>query len=344
MDYRTLGRTGVRVSSLCMGCWMFGNRIDRSGALSLVSQARDAGVNFFDTANVYPATAEARGDSERLLGEALRGSGQRERTLIASKVAMDMTPDDPNGRGVSRRHIIEQCEGSLRRLGTDWIDLYYLHRPPTDVPVDESLRALDDLVRSGKVRYIGTSHSSAWAFVESLWIAKELGLNRFIAEQPPYNLLDRRIENELVPMAQTFGVAINSYMPLGGGLLTGLYQRGKPPPSGSRHADPSYGGNPLFAKRLTDAVYDVNAVLAELARERSCSIASLAFNWVLAQPSITSAISGPESAAEMADILSAIERPLDADALQRLDQIMPPGTAVSPFYEPDRSPHVHRVP
>ena len=343
MDYRSLGRTGVHVRSLCVGCWMFGNRVAADTAQKIVATALEAGVNFFDTANVYPATAGLRGESERILGRALNSCGARARTIVATKVHMPMDPADPNGGGVSRRHIIEQCEQSLRRLNTDWIDLYYLHRPPTSIPVDEALRALDDLIRSGKVRYIGTSHSSAWGFVESLWAAKELGLNRFVAEQPPYNILDRSIERELIPMARSFGVAVNPYMPLGGGLLTGLYRRGLPPPAGSRYADPQYASSSLFGPRFTSAVHDVNDVLRPLAESRRCSVASLAFNWARSQPGITSPILGPESVADLQDILDGSGAALEPADLAAIDAVVGPGQSVSPFYEPDRSPHFHRI-
>ena len=203
MEYRNLGRTGVKVSPLCLGCWNFGNATDRDESLAIIDHALDAGINFIDTANSY-----GRGTSETLVGEALRASSRRQQVVLATKVHFPMEDDDPNAQGNSRRHILEQCEASLRRLQTDYIDLYQLHRPSPDIPIDETLRALDDLVRSGKVRYIGTSTFPAWQVVESLWVAEKLSLNRPICEQPPYHLLDRRIERELVPMALTHGIGI----------------------------------------------------------------------------------------------------------------------------------------
>jgi len=273
----------------------------------------------------------------------LRASGRRDRVVLATKVHMQMDPNDPNGGGVSRRHIIEQCEQSLRRLQTDRIDLYYLHRPPIDIPADESLRALDDLIRAGKVRYIGTSHSSAWGFVESLWVAKELGLNRFVAEQPPYNILDRSIERELIPMARSFGVAVNPYMPLGGGLLTGTYKRGAPPPPGSRYADEEYRSSPLFGRRFTSEVYKVDEALQRMAQGKGCSVAALAFNWVSSQPGITSPILGPETIKDLMDIVASMDVQLSPDDVATIDGLVPAGTAVSPFYEPDLRPHWHRT-
>ena len=179
-------------------------------------------------------TPIARGVSETIVGRALKSNGQRDRIVLATKVHFPMDDDEPNASGTSRRHIVEQCDLSLQRLQTDWIDLYQIHRPHSDLAIDETLRALDDLVRSGKVRYIGSSTHAAWQVVESLWVAKELGLNRFISEQPPYHLLDRRIERELVPMALTYGLAIIPWSPLAFGSLSGKYRRGQPRPEGSR--------------------------------------------------------------------------------------------------------------
>ena len=221
MEYRNLGRTGVKVSPLCLGCWNFGQVTDQDQTQAIIDRALDAGVNFMDTANSY-----GRGTSETMVGKALGGSGRRSRVVLATKVHFPMDDDDPNAQGNSRRHIIEQCEASLRRLQTDYIDLYQVHRPVTDVPLDETLRALDDLIRAGKVRYVGTSTYAAWQVVESLWISRELGLNRTICDQPPYHLLDRRIERELVPMALNFGIGIIPWAPLAGGFLTGRYARG----------------------------------------------------------------------------------------------------------------------
>ena len=193
MEFRSLGRTGVKVSPLNLGCMMFGGKTGEQDSFAIIDRAIDAGINFLDTANVY-----SRGRSEEVTGAALKRNGKRQRIVLATKVHGKMADDDPNMEGNSRRHIIEQCEASLRRLQTDYIDLYQIHRPDSTIPIDETLRALDDLIRDGKVRYIGTSTYAAWQVVESLAVSKDLGLNRFICEQPPYNLLDRRIERELL--------------------------------------------------------------------------------------------------------------------------------------------------
>src|SRR5205823_12193633 len=189
------------------------------------------------------------GRSEEVTGEALKRNGRRNHVVLATKVHGVMGGEDPNMQGNSRRHIIEQCEASLRRLQTDYIDLYQIHRPQPDIPIDETLRALDDLVRSGKVRYLGTSTFAAWQVVESFWVSKELGLNRFICEQPPYNLLDRRIERELLPMAQTFGLAIIPWSPIAGGLLSGKYNRNDPTPANARYSTPD---NPIMERRVKE--------------------------------------------------------------------------------------------
>ena len=229
MNYRPLGRTGVKVSELCLGCMMFGAKTELEESCRMIDRALDGGINFLDTANVY-----SRGKSEEFTGEALKRNGKRDRVVLATKVHGAMDDADPNASGNSRRHIIQQCEASLRRLKTDWIDLYQLHRPSTDIPIDETVRALDDLIRAGKVRYIGTSTFGAWQVVEALWAAKELGLNRFVSEQPPYNLLDRRIERDLVPMAQTYGLALIPWAPMASGFLTGKYKRTGADPAAAR--------------------------------------------------------------------------------------------------------------
>jgi aryl-alcohol dehydrogenase-like predicted oxidoreductase len=335
MDYRPLGRTGVQVTSLCLGCMMFGRRTDAGESTTIIDRALDAGINFLDTANVY-----ARGQSEEITGAALKASGNRQRVILATKVHGRMADDDPNAFGNSRRHIIEQCEASLRRLQTDYIDLYQIHRPESDTPIDETLRALDDLIRSGKVRYIGTSTFGAWQVVESLWVAKELGLNRFVSEQPPYNILDRRIERELVPMAQTFGIGLIPWSPIAGGLLSGKYHRGEPPPAGTRFADPN---SPNRARRLRDSVFDVVEQLERIAQSKDCTMVQLSLAWVMAQPGITSPIIGPRTLAQLEEYLGAPAVSLtDADR-QQIDALVEPGGMVSPHYEANFGPHPYRV-
>jgi aryl-alcohol dehydrogenase-like predicted oxidoreductase len=333
MEYRNLGRTGVKVSPLCLGCMMFGGRTDYDDAMEIIDRAIEAGINFLDTANVYN-----RGRSEEAVGRALQRNGKRDHIVLATKVHGRMDDEDPNAQGNHRRHVIEQCEASLRRLQTDWIDLYQIHRPVSDVPIDETLRALDDLVRAGKVRYIGTSTFAAWQMVESLWAAKEYGLNRFVTEQPPYNLLDRRIERELIPAAQTYGYGLIPWSPLAGGFLTGKYKRGQEPPEGSRFAERKF-----YGEHAIDPVFDVVERIEALARDKGCTPSQLALAWCKDQPGITSPIAGPRTLQQLEDNLGALDVEVtDADR-EQLDEVTTPGQAVLPnYYEADFGPHRFR--
>lgn len=344
MDYRSLGRTGVQVSALCLGCMNFGGRASESDSKTVIHHALEAGINFIDTANVYghdPSNFQiGRGRSEEIVGKALKG--KRDQVVLATKAYFPMG-DDVNMRGSSRRHLIEQCEASLKRLQTETIDLYQLHHPTNDIPIDETLRALDDLIRAGKVQYIGTSSFAAWQMVESLWVSKEYGLHRFVCEQPVYNLLDRRLEREFIPMAQTYGIAIIPWSPTAGGLLTGKYRRGEPPPADSRY-DAFWKSPNLF----TDAAFDVVEVVQAIAAEKGCTPAQLALAWVIQQPGITSAIIGPRTLEQLEDSLGALNVQITAEDRQRLDAIAPPYGMTVPFYGYDGfawttwGPHRHR--
>lgn len=335
MQYRSFGRTGVKVSALCLGCGMFGHKGTSEESYDVVDRAIDAGINFFDTANVY-----TRGRSEEVLGEALKRNGKRDRLVIATKVHGRMADDDPNAAGISRRHIIEQCEASLKRLQIDYIDLYQLHRPMPDTAIDETLRALDDLIHAGKVRYIGTSTFAAWQIMESLWMSKELGLNRFASEQPPYNILERRIERELVPMARTYGLAIMPWSPLAEGILTGKYRRNEAPPADSRLSGAVHG--PRLKGLLTDKVFDVLEGLEPLAEKKGCTMSQLALAWSLSRPGITCPIIGPYSVAQLNDNLGALDIALDKEDHKRIDELVAPGTMAIPYYEAEWGPHLYR--
>ncbi|MFW6133256.1 MAG: aldo/keto reductase [Planctomycetota bacterium] len=331
MDYRNLGRTGVKVTPLCLGCMNFGGRTEPDDAVAIINRALDAGLNFIDTANVYQ-----RGRSEEVVGRALRDNGRRESVVLATKVYAPMDDDDPNMRGNQRRHIVQQCEASLKRLQTDWIDLYQIHRPQSDIPIDETLRALDDLVRAGKVRYVGTSTFAAWQVVEALWVSKELGLNRFVTEQPPYHLLDRRIERELVPMARTFGIGLIPWSPLAGGVLTGKYKRGQEPPAGARIRKNRRG-------ELTEAAFDVVERAEKIAADKGCTVSQLALAWCMHQPGVTSPIIGPRTMEQLEDNLGALDVEVtDADR-ESLDEVATPGKAIADFYEADFGPHQYRL-
>ncbi|HET7768132.1 MAG TPA: aldo/keto reductase [Chloroflexota bacterium] len=326
MDYRLLGRTGVKVARLTLGCMMFGRRTGQEETCAIVDRALDAGLNFLDTANVYN-----QGRSEEFTGEALRRNGKRAKIILATKVHGMVDESDPNGGGTSRRHIIEQCEASLKRLQTDWIDLYQLHRPCPEIAIDETLRALDDLVRAGKVRYLGTSNHAAWQVVDALWASKELGLNRFVCEQPPYNLLDRRVERELLPMCQSHGIGTIPWGPLGGGLLTGKYRRDEPLPSGTRYGDAAPGSN--LSRHVTDRVFDIAETVSALAAEKGCTPSQLALAWVMQRPGVTAPIIGPRTMEQLEDNLGAMDVRITPEDGARLDEVAPPGTHVSPYYE-----------
>lgn len=324
MNYTALGRTGIKVSRLCLGCMNFGGRQAEAESIRIIHEALDAGINFVDTANVYGHEPlrfeEGRGRSEQIVGRALQG-GRRDRTILATKVHYEMG-DDPNAQGNSRRHIIEQCEASLRRLNTDYIDLYQLHGVSPDIPIDESLGALDDLVRSGKVRYVGTSGFAAWELLEALWVAKEYHLPRVVSEQSPYNLLDRRIERELIPMAQTYGMALLAWAPSAGGFFAEKYERGQPPPTGSRY-EAFWRG--FYRESFNqERVFDVREAVLTLAREKGISGYALALAWSLAQPGITCPIIGPRTSAQLVDTLTATTTTLSADDLAALNHVAPP--------------------
>jgi len=334
MEYRALGRTGTKVSSLCLGCMMFGGKTNPTDSYDIIDRALDAGINFIDTANVYSI-----GRSEEVTGEALKRNGKRHDIVLATKVHGKMG-EGVNDLGNSRRHIIEQAEQSLRRLQTDFIDLYQIHRPQPDIPIDETLRALDDLVRSGKVRYLGTSTFAAWQLVESLWTSERLGLNRFAVEQPPYNLLDRRIERELLPAARTYGFGVIPWSPLAGGLLTGKYKRGEEPPEGARFADTS---NPLYRRRLNDRIYDVIEGLQPMAEEKGVSLSQFSLAWCMQQPGVTSPIIGPRTMEQLEDNLAATEITFSEDELRAINRVARRGDSVAPFYEAEFGPHPYRL-
>jgi len=334
MDYRALGRTGVQVSPLCLGCLNFSGKTDEKTSWQIIDRAIDAGINFIDTANIY-----GRGRSEEVTGEALKRNGQRDRVVLATKVHGAMDDADPNARGNSRRHIIAECEASLRRLQTDYIDLYQMHRPQINVPVDETLRALDDLIRAGKVRYAGTSCFAAWELMQSLAVSRELGLNRFVCEQPAYNLLDRRIEREVIPFARTHGFAVIPWSPLGGGLLTGRYRaETRRPADAKRFA----GEDGYLDSILTDAFFERIGPFCDLARAKNCTPSQLALAWCAQQPGVTSPIIGPRTMEHLEEHLKALAITLSPEDLAELDRLFPRGGAVSPFFDRDLSPHVYR--
>jgi aryl-alcohol dehydrogenase-like predicted oxidoreductase len=323
MEYRSLGRTGVQVSPLCLGAMNFGGPTPEGESFAIIDAALDAGVNFIDTANVYN-----NGESERVVGKALARDGKRDRVVLATKVNGEMGPG-PNDRGISRFHIMQACDDSLRRLQTDHIDLYQLHRPSHSIPPDETLRALDDLVRAGKVRYVGCSTFPAWMVMEALATSERHNLVRFVSEQPPYNLLDRRIENELVPLCQKYGMAILPWSPLAGGILAGRYAD-KADPDGSRAA--RMGLDSPFGERVTPRAVEAARQVAELARKHDMTPSQLALLWAKDQPGVTAPIVGPRTLAHLQDNMAVLERTLSDEDRQALDAINGPGNAISDFH------------
>jgi aryl-alcohol dehydrogenase-like predicted oxidoreductase len=324
MELRPLGRTGVQVSKLCLGTMMFGawGNTDHDDSIRIIHRALDAGINFVDTADVYSA-----GESEEILGKAIRTPpSRRDDIVLATKVYSPMG-EDPNRRGISRRWIIAEVENSLRRLGTDWIDLYQIHRPDPNTDIDETLAALTDLVQQGKVRYIGSSSLSAGQIVEAQWAARDRRLERFRTEQPPYSLLVRGIELDVLPTAARHGMGILTYSPLAGGWLSGRWTADAAPTSPAR-------------KRLA-ARYDMSLpenqrkleatqALAELADDAGLSLIELAIAFVLNHPAVTSAIIGPRTVEQLDSQLTAADVVLDAAVLDRIDDIVRPGVTLNP--------------
>lgn len=321
MEYRPLGRTGLQTSCLALGTLNFGTPAPPEESVRLLEQAMDGGINLIDTADYYNA-----GESERIIGNALAG-GRRRHVILATKFHFP-TSGDINDRGNSRRHIMLAAEDSLRRLQTDWIDLYQIHRPSFDVPQDETLRALDDLVRQGKIRYFGSSTFPAWLVMESLAISERLGLNRLVTEQPPYNLLDRRIENELIPLAQRYGIGLLTWAPLASGVLAGRYAHAGHPPADSRAA--RVGSYVL--DRVTPRGIQAGQEMASLAAARGLTAGQLALIWAKEQPGVTAPIIGPRNSVQLAEMLAVADRRLDPPAAEALDRLVPPGSAVANFH------------
>jgi aryl-alcohol dehydrogenase-like predicted oxidoreductase len=321
---RPLGRSGLSIAPLVFGGNVFGWTVDEATSFSLLDAWRDAGFNFIDTADVYNG-----GESERIVGKTLQELGAREQVFLATKV-YNRTGPGPNEAGASRYHIIKACEDSLRRLRTDYIDLYQLHRPPPPhLPQDETLRALEDLVRAGKVLYIGSSTYPAWMIMEALAISERFGWVRYASEQPPYNLLDRRVENELIPLCQKYGLAVLPWSPLAMGVLAGRYNNPQEIPSGSRREN---WKNPLFDERITRAGIEVGRKLGAMAAERGISSAQLALLWLKDQPGVTAPIIGPRTLRHLEDFIPVMEMSLpDADR-PLFDALVHPGNAVADFY------------
>src|SRR3954471_15722333 len=323
MDYRTLGRTGMQVSPLCLGTMMFGDwgNKEHDDSVRIIHRALDAGINFVDTADVY-----SRGESEEIVGKALKD--RRDGVVLATKVHATMSDDDPNMRGNSRRWITREVENSLRRLGTDHIDLYQIHRPDPDADIDETLGALTDLVRQGKVLYIGCSTFPAHQIVEAHWTAEKRGRERFVTEQPPYSLLVRAIERDVLPVCLEYRMGVLPWSPLAGGWLSGKWRKGEDTPESTR------------AERIParfDMSLEVNQrkleaadALAELAEEAGMTLVEMAIAFVIRPPAVTSAIIGPRTMEQLESQLGAADVELSGDVLDRIDAIVPPGGDLKP--------------
>jgi aryl-alcohol dehydrogenase-like predicted oxidoreductase len=330
MEYRNLGRSGLKVSPLCLGAMMFGSwgNPDHEDSIRIIHRALDAGINFIDTANGY-----SEGESEVIVGKALKG--KREGTVLATKVWAPVGPG-PNQRGLSRKAIQEQVENSLRRLDTDVIDLYQIHRPDPTTPIEETLSTLSDLVRQGKVRYLGLSTNhyegsalwekrfAAWEIVETLWLSDKHGWERFVSLQPPYSILRRVMEAEHFPMSLKFGIANIVWSPLEGGWLSGKYRRGAANPKDSQRAERWIGDieNPKFQRRL-----DIVEKLLPLAEAKGVPLARFANAWALRHPAVTSVILGPRTQDQLEDSLKALDVQITEEDARRIDELVPPGTS-----------------
>lgn len=318
---RPLGSTGLEVAPLCLGAMNFGDPTNPEDSARIIDTALDAGVNMIDVADVY-----AGGESERIVGRALEANGSRDDVVLATKVGMPRDGDHSMDHWHRRAHILESCEQSLESLRTDHLDLFQLHRPTwADVPQEETLAAFDELVQSGKVRHVGCSTHPAWMVMEALAISERDGLAGYASEQPPYNLLDRRIENELLPLCRKYGLAVLPWSPLGGGILAGRYNDGVP--EGSR-AD----RRPFARKRITPAGVEVGREVAKLAAELGLTSTQLALLWCKDQPGITAPIIGPRTLDQLEDALGILERDLDDETSEALDTLVPPGNAVADFH------------
>ena len=314
MQYRNLGRSGVKVSPVCLGTMMFGGQTGAADSIRIMHKAIDAGINFFDTANVYNA-----GESEKVIGEAL--SDRRERVVLATKGRSPMG-QGPNESGASRLHLVRALDASLKRLKTDYVDIYYVHTPDYATPIEETLRALDDMVCSGKVHYIGCSNFRAWRLMEALWTSDKLNLQRFSCIQPLYNIVNRDIEVELLPACRELGIGVVSYSPLARGILTGKYKAGQPFPEGSRA---SRNDKRMQQAELREASFVVAEEIRRHCAKRGVGMSQFALAWCLANPNITSVIIGPRTMEQFDDNLGCLEVKIDTADESFINGLVPPG-------------------
>jgi aryl-alcohol dehydrogenase-like predicted oxidoreductase len=312
MIYKNLGKTGTKVSELCLGTMIFGRQVDETTAIKIIGRAVDLGINFIDTANVYTG-----GHSEEIVGKAIRG--RRDDIVLATKVR-GRTSQDPNGEGLSRKHIMRNLEASLERLGTDYIDLYQVHRVDPTTPLKETLATLSDLVRSGKVRYIGCSNFPAWQLEKALRISEVQGFEAFVTVQPHYNLIDRDVERDLLPLCIEEGIGVIPFSPLAGGVLTGKYHPGEPAPEGSRgQLEPAMVGMYLDSRSLT-----ILQELEKIGSETGMPPSQICLAWLMANPAITSPIIGASKLEQLEENVGALGHSLPAEVLARINEVSKP--------------------
>lgn len=310
MEYRHLGSSGLFVSAIGLGTNQFGGKVDKAQAAAIINTAVDLGINFIDTADTY-----REGRSEEYIGAAIKSL--REKVLIATKVRHPVAPGGPNDRGTSRYHVIDGAERSLRRLGVETIDLYQLHTWDDETPIEESMRALEDLLRAGKVRYIGASNFSAWQLTHANAVAELRGWTEFVSIQPHFHMLHREVESEILEACKYFGIGVLPYFPLAGGFLTGKYKRGQAAPKGSRGEE-----SPYVQKYMTDANYDVLEKLDVFAQQRGHNLGELAHAWLLAQPQVSSVISGASKPEQVQANAKAADWRLEAGDLEEVGKIL----------------------
>jgi len=334
MQYRSLGRTGVMISPIGLGSDNFGDATSAKDAEDIINQSLDAGINLIDTGDVY-----CEGESERIIGKTIKDNGKRDQVIIATKVdhgrrrigvSLDQFKPEygPNDHGHSRLNIMRACEASLKRLNTDYIDIYQLHRHSPNIPIDETLRALDDLITQGKIRYIGSSTHPAWAVMEAIMVSESMNFVRLSTEQPPYNLLDRRIENELIPLAQKYGIGLITWGPLAMGILAGRYTDLSKYPKTSRAA--RRGG--FYAKRISRRGIEIGQKFNKISENIGIPAAQLALLWCKDQPGITAPLIGVRTKTHLEVLLPVLDMTLDNDTRKACDELVPPGSFVADFH------------
>src|SRR5450631_1210498 len=321
MDYRNLGRSGLMVSPICLGTMTFGDRTDAAEAGRIVASAREAGVNFIDTADAY-----VKGESERVTGKLI--APDRHRWVLATKVANPMG-DDPNRRGTGRKWVMKAIDESLARLGTDYVDIYYLHRDIEETPIEETVTAMGDLIRAGKIRYVGVSNFRGWRIAELVHVCLALGIPRPVASQPYYNAMNRQPENDVLPACAHHGIGVVPYSPLARGVLTGKYVPGAKPEAGTRAGS---NDKRILETEFREESLAIAQKIKAHAAKKNMSPGHLAFNWVLANPIVTSVIAGPRTLEQWNDYLAALGKKYEADDEALFDSLVRPGHPSTPGY------------